>query len=369
MRTTGRSYRILTSSDELESLRAQWERLWEEAGAEYFLGFSSVYESWNRIHQPQGAVLRCAVVFDQDRLLGVLPMVVRRPRLWKIAGTCGPGSAEGCDMLIEPSAAAHALAGALLAKFLSLARPDYLDFHFVKLGCALEIAIQSIPHNHVVETWDNDIPYADLKEERGWTSYTRSLSKSYQADCARCSRRLNEQGKVTFEVVQGMHTPLIDWLFVHKRQWSQRTNKRGEWVFSGHYQDFVNALFASDTRFLVFALRLDETPIAVKLLAINTSSASLVIIAYDEKYRRFSPGNVLDESMMRYVFENYRSSDGGHLDVTFGPGAESFKLHWSRGYVHPARSYRIVTSRRAWAQTRLKQIFDTIRSHSQPETS
>jgi CelD/BcsL family acetyltransferase involved in cellulose biosynthesis len=153
-----------------------------------------------------------------------------------------------------------------------------------------------------------------------------------------------------------MHTPLIDWLFVHKRKWSERTKKRGEWVFSRHYQEFLNTLFASDQKFLAFALRLDEKPIAVKLLAINTNSASLVIIAFDEDYKRFSPGNVLDESMMQYVFENYRSADGSHLDVTFGPGVENFKLHWSRGHMHPARSFRMATSRLAWAKTRLKQV-------------
>lgn len=352
----GRIYRVLKSADELMSIRAQWERLWAEAGAEYFLSFSSVYECWNRIYRPQGAALRCAVVCDKHRLLGVLPMILRRPRLWKIAGACGPGSAEGCDMLIERGSESHAIACALLTQFLLLARPDYVVFQFVKLGCALEIAIRSSPGDHIIETWDNNIPYAGLNAETDWTSYTRSLSKSYQADCARCSRRLNEQGKVTFEVVQGMRTPLIDWLFVHKQKWSERTDKRGEWVFSTYYQEFVNALFASDPRFLVFALRLDERPIAVKLMAINTNSASLILIAYDEKHKRFSPGNVLDESMMRYVFENYRSADGSHLDITFGPGMERFKLHWSRGYVHPARSYRIVTSRRAWAKTRLKQV-------------
>jgi CelD/BcsL family acetyltransferase involved in cellulose biosynthesis len=352
----GRTYRILTSADELMSIRSQWDRLWAEAGAEYFLSFSSVCESWNRIHRPQGAALRCAVVCDQHRLLGVLPMILRRRRWWKIAGTCGPGSAEGCDMLIERSTESNAIASPLLTKFLLFARPDYVDFEFVPLGCALESAIQGIPGVHIIETWDNNIPYADLKAERDWTSYTRSLSKSYQADCARCTRRLNEQGRVTFEVVRGMYTPLIDWLFEHKRKWSERTNKRGEWVFSRYYQEFVNTLFASGPGFLVFALRLDEIPIAVKLMAINTKSASLIIIAFDEKYKRFSPGNVLDESMMRYVFENYRSADGSHLDITFGPGMERFKLHWSRGYVHPARSYRIVTSGRAWAKTRLKQV-------------
>jgi CelD/BcsL family acetyltransferase involved in cellulose biosynthesis len=337
------------------SIRACWDRLWAEAGAEYFLGFSSVYESWNRIHRPQGAALRCTVVAENRRLIGVLPMVLRRSRWWHIAGACGPGSAEGCDMLVAPGAQSHAVACGLLQQFLLMARPDFVDFEFVKLGSALEIAIRHIPPTHIFQTWDNNIPYANLEAERDWTSYTRSLSKRYQADCARCSRRLNEQGSVTFEVVRGAHTPLIDWLLVQKRKWSERTNKRGEWVFSSYYQDFLNALFASDPRFLVFGLRLDDVPIAAKLMAINTNSASLVIIAYAEDYKRFSPGNVLDESMLRYVFENYRRPDGSHLDINFGPGMESYKLHWSRGNVHPARSYRMAISRLALAKTRIKR--------------
>jgi CelD/BcsL family acetyltransferase involved in cellulose biosynthesis len=148
---------------------------------------------------------------------------------------------------------------------------------------------------------------------------------------------------------------------VHKRKWSERTHKRGDWVFSRYYKEFLSALFSSDPRFLVFALKLDEIPIAVKLLAINTISASLIILTYDEKYMRFSPGNILDDGMMKYVFENYRRADGSHLDVSFGAGMEKFKLHWSRGHANPARSYRIATSRWGWARIQLKQAIAGMR--------
>jgi hypothetical protein len=87
-------------------------------------------------------------------------------------------------------------------------------------------------------------------------------------------------------------------------------------------------------------------------MAINTASASLLIISYDESFRRFSPGNVLDELMMQYVFENYRAPDGRHLDIHLGPGAESFKLHWARNNMGPARSYRMVTS--WWGLSRMR---------------
>lgn len=358
---SGPRYRVLTSDRQLLALREQWERLWTDAGAEYSLSFLSMYQSWRSIHRPQGAALRCAVACDGSRLLAVLPMVVRRYGLWSFATTCGPRAAECCDVLIERSAASAAIAAALLEKFLALARPDYLEFDFVKRGSHLQVAIDSVPGLRIIEAWDGAVPCADLKAERDWSSYVQSLSKRYQADTARVTRRLHERGTVTVEIVRGAATPLIDWLFDHKRKWSERTNKRGYWVVSAQYQEFIKVLLASDPRYLVFALKLNDTPIAAKLLAVNTHSASLILITYDEKYKSFSPGNILDESMMRHLFENYRAGDGRHLDVTFGPGIEAFKLHWSRGNSHPVRSYRMVTSRWGAARLRAKHLIASLR--------
>ena len=96
-------------------------------------------------------------------------------------------------------------------------------------------------------------------------------------------------------------------------------------------------------------------PIAVKLAAISSSFASTMMITYDDRYERFSPGNVLDEFVMRHIFENYRDSDGRHLDIDFGPGREHFKLHWSRGNVHPTKSFIMAASRLGLARLRFDQ--------------
>jgi CelD/BcsL family acetyltransferase involved in cellulose biosynthesis len=199
------------------------------------------------------------------------------------------------------------------------------------------------------------MPYADLKAEVDWASYKRSLSKHYESNVARKTRRLHEQGKVTADIVRGVPTPAIEWLFLQKRKWSERTNKRGHWVFSSRYQEFVTKLFASDPRFLVFVLKLDDAPIAVKLAAIGSGFASTMMITYDDKYERFSPGSILDEFMMRHIFENYQDSDGRHLDIDFGPGLEHFKLHWSRGNVHPTKSFIMAASRSGLAKLRIDQ--------------
>jgi CelD/BcsL family acetyltransferase involved in cellulose biosynthesis len=352
-----RDCRILKSIDEVLSIRTEWDRLWLDARAGYLLSFSYFYESWNTIHRPQGAELCCVVSFENGRLLAVLPMVLLRGKvkLWKSAVICSPEAAEGCDILIERTAESQAIATALLKVFLICAGPDVVSFFFVKLGCHLEIAIQSLASLRIISSYDNEMPYADLKAEVDWASYKRSLSKHYESNVARKTRRLHEQGKVTADIVRGVPTPAIEWLFLQKRKWSERTNKRGHWVFSSRYQEFVTKLFASDPRFLVFVLKLDDAPIAVKLAAIGSGFASTMMITYDDKYERFSPGSILDEFMMRHIFENYQDLDGRHLDIDFGPGLEHFKLHWSRGNVHPTKSFIMAASRSGLAKLRIDQ--------------
>jgi CelD/BcsL family acetyltransferase involved in cellulose biosynthesis len=350
--TPPHSCRILKNIDDVVSISTEWDRLWVSARAGYSLSFSYVYESWNTIHRPQGAELCCVVSIENDRLLAALPMVLLRGKVCKYASICTPEAAEGCDILVERSTTSQAIANALLEKLLMSARPDLINFHFVKSGCHLELAIQSVARLRIVEAYDNAMPYADLKAEVDWASYKRSLSKHYESNVARKTRRLHEQGEVTVEIVRGASTPAIGWLFLHKRKWSERTNKRGDWVFSSRYQEFVTKLFSSDPRFLVFVLKLDDSPIAVKLAAIGSSFASTMMITYDEKYERFSPGNVLDEFVIRHIFENYRDSDGRHLDIDFGPGREHFKLHWSRGNVHPTKSFIMAASRLGLARLR-----------------
>lgn len=351
------SCRTLKNIDELISIRNEWERLWIAARAGYSLSFSYIYESWNIIHRPQGADLCCAVLFESGRLLAALPMVLLRGRLklWKHAVICSPEAAEGCDILIERATESQAIASELLRQLLISANPDMVSFFFVKSGCHLETAIERLARLRVVETFTNVMPYADLKAEVDWASYKRSLSRHYEANVARKTRRLHEQGKVTAEMVHEDAARAIDWLFEQKRKWSQRTNKRGHWVFSARYQEFITKLFTSDPRYLIFVLKLDDQPIAVKLAAIGPGFASTMMITYDYKFERFSPGSVLDEFVMRHIFENYRDSDGRHLDIDFGPGREHFKLHWSRGSVHPTKSFVMAASRSGLMKFRFDQ--------------
>jgi CelD/BcsL family acetyltransferase involved in cellulose biosynthesis len=265
-------------------------------------------------------------------------------------------------MLIRRSSETAVIATALLQNFLTLARPDYLQLDFVRLGSALEIALQSLPSRGLISTWDEIIPHADLKQEASWPSYKNSVSKSYRANTARLRRRLMEQGKINVDVIRGEANTLIEWIFLHKKRWSERTNKRGEWVFSKYYQQYLKVLMSSEPNFILFVLTLDGAPIAASMVAIDTKSASWIITTYDEKYEPFDPGKLLAESMIEHVFEKCRGADGERLNFIFGPGKEHTKMVWSRGQVDAARSYRIVTSSWGAAKMRVRGLLTSIRN-------
>ena len=160
-------------------------------------GILCLRELENQTSTAGGGVLLCSFMAN-GRLLAALPMVLLRGRLrlWKHAVICGPEAAEGCDILIERTTESRAIAAALLCHFLLSACPDMVSFFFVKSGCHLDIAIRDIGLRFVV-AFDNVMPYADLKTEADWASYKRSLSKHYESNIHRKTRRLQELRKIT----------------------------------------------------------------------------------------------------------------------------------------------------------------------------
>jgi len=359
---TGLTFRILQTEVELVSIKAEWDRLWVESEAEYFLSHAAILESWNIIHRPQGARLCCAIAMDGERLVGVLPLILNRRWAWSVASTCTPHASECCDMIVKRQPGSSELAIALLRKAIEIARPDSVYLDYVLGGTHLDIAIRANRWLRIDETWSGAVPVAVVHGETDWTSFAKALNRKYQTNVARASRRLNEQGTVTFEVLPETPASLIDWLFEHKRKWSDRTDKRGQWVFSDYYKEYLGALWASGwSRYLTFTLRLNGVLIALKLIAINTTTVSPVIITYDYDYRQFSPGNVLDEWMFKYLFDNYRTADGRFLDVIFGTGTEKFKSYWSRDNTVPVTSFLMATSRLGATAIRTREILSDLK--------
>jgi len=351
---------ILRDMNDLSFIRSEWDSLWRRSNATYYLSFASCLQSWQSIHEPLERHLACIVLREKSRLQAILPMVIYRRGLWRIGRTVGPNAAEGCDILAEPHAAT-ALGIAALNRFLQDMRPDFIDLPFVRTGSLLDRAIANLPKLRVLEATPDQSPLALLQNETDWASYRAGLSRNYQKQIRGQARRFGELGKVEFETVIGKADHAIDWLLREKRKWAEKVNKRGPWIFSPLYQQYLRTFAAASPDLLTFILKLDGAPVAVKLAAINPTSCSLLIAAYDERYYKYSPGSLLDQLWMEYVFTHHRTVQGRPLDVDFGAGREIYKMHWSRGNAVPTRSYKLATSPWGSLPWRMTEAVDSLK--------
>lgn len=335
---------IIGSTEELRALRAPWEALHAGASAPYFLGFDFCLAAWDAVHRPAGASLAHAAAFESGRLAAVLPMVLKRRRLWTVATACSPLATDESDVLVRPGADRAMLADGLFRTLLAVARPDIVEVRFVRAGSSLDQAVQASAGSRIVKIEREGIPYARLHEEADWASYAGSLEADYRRKIERAARRLGKEGRIEFHVAEDLSASDAAWLFAQKRKWAERTSNLGPWVFSDAYRAFLQAVFDARIGFRAFTLIVGSRLAAMKIVALDGTAATGVIGAFDEAFKQGSPGLVLDEMVTRHVFERHRTPDGGRLDFNFGPGLERPKLHWSRGHVLPCATYRIAPS-------------------------
>jgi CelD/BcsL family acetyltransferase involved in cellulose biosynthesis len=362
-----RQFALLQQEGELLAISEQWEALTAASRGGYFLTFGSCWASWNAIHKPQGHELRCATLRDDGKLIAILPMVVYRRGLWRIAQTLGPQTAESTDVLLACDAPPSA-PGDILDRFIAAARADIIDLPFVVAGSAFAHAIERSRASRMVFQIDS-LPYAVLHDETEWDRFEKSLSRSYQQQTGRKLRRLQERGAVTFDILEREADTSIDWLLDQKAKWGERVGKLGPWLFSPQYRAYLKNLSASGERILTFVLKVGDDICAVKVIAVGPKLCSLIIGAYDEGYNYYSPGSILDAFWIKHIFDTFRDPAGRHLDIDFGVGVERYKLHWSRGHTIETKTYKILASPWGGVPYRLKTALRNLRTRTAPQAS
>lgn len=331
------AFEIIDSREGLLVLKREWDELWRRSEGSYFQTFSCCLHSWD-VMGGQRRRLRCLVGREAGVLVLVWPVVTQRRAFWSVARQLGPEAAEFTDVLVadEPGAAQRvAAAWRTLHDDLGV---DLIQLPFVKVGSSLDQAVQG--RGRVLAADPDIAPYAHLRGESDWESYSRTLSSSHRKKQRNLRRRLAEQGEVRFEVVKGDDSrcpSLINWMLVHKRQWSERVGKKGAWVFDDRYRDLLVRLVCDPDgvqQFMVFVLWLDDEPIAVKVAAMGRTHVDLVIAGYDATFGKYSPGTRLDEFWIPWILNR-------GLDCDFGAGGEHYKMYWSRNNVRATLNYSI----------------------------
>jgi CelD/BcsL family acetyltransferase involved in cellulose biosynthesis len=175
-----------------------------------------------------------------------------------------------------------------------------------------------------------------------WDHFYRSLKRKDQRDTQRRRRRLDEQGKVSFDVVEGAAcVPLIDWALRNKIEQLARTGKRAPWLSDGAYRELLGRA-ASRTGpgggIIIFVLKLADNIIATLICRVDKIRVEALNTVYDHAYSKYAPGKILWELSLKWACQH-------RLELDMRGGDFPYKRLWANreSYV---TSYEIVNSRR-----------------------
>ena len=381
---------LVTDPERFRSLKTEWDALWTRCGAKgIFQTFDCCLHMWEAIAQPEGRTLFCLVGWDHGRMVAVWPLTTQRRLAWKVLRPLEATGAEYVNILIDSTIDAQSWIASAFQFAVRRSRCDFALLAYVRVGtelnralhlflssakgtdagpeagegtrCPLRGTLDTVPvlrgflKNSTIEP---DIgAYARLSEARDWESYYSSLSDRHRRNHESLRRRLANLGEVRFEIVEAGDprcSGLIRWMLDQKKTWCERTNKKGHWVFSDHYRDFLTRLLSrpgTSSRAILLVLTLNSEPVAAKLGAITISLLELLIAGFDPRYAKYSPGMRLDEYWVRWAVEQ-------KLDCDFGNGSERYKKFWSRDNIVETSRYlipnslwgRVFLQLRSWAK-------------------
>jgi CelD/BcsL family acetyltransferase involved in cellulose biosynthesis len=329
---------LLSEYRDLVALQPEWDALWSSVSSPGYQQ-SSTYTlvCWREMHDDSRSALRCIVVRQGGKAVLIWPLLIKRAGLVKILSPVWSTGAEYTEPLVQDGPHALDLISRAWLSARSSIAADIISIPQVKVGsCFHTVVSKETPAD--IET---DTTYI-LKWDKAWTdwdTYFKTISAGHDLkETQRRKRRLAEQGNVEFQIIDGSSegVAMIDWCLQRKRDWAERVDKRGSWLYSERYRNFLVAFFSSTSdlqHVVIFVLKINGSPIAVKLAAYNEEKLDGISSAFDDSWRKYAPGSLLDEYLVRWTFER-------SLEIDFGSGTEPYKRFWSRNNAIPVVSYR-----------------------------
>lgn len=354
MRNTESHVEIICHAERFRALRNEWEELWARANGQYHESFLACWQSWLNIAKPRGSKLRCIVARKEGRLAMVWPLAVSTYALWKVLRLLGPEAADYTTILIEPGPDAQVLARQAWHAAMTRCGADVIQLPYFGKQTELYRLVSKERHHVFGEARPASI--ARLTEEADWSSFCRDLGTLSGKKPGALERRLAKQGTLEARLLTPSdaeeNTRLVDWTLARKREWAARVDKQGAWLYSSSYRNFLVALLSAQERVpmaRLYVITLNGEPVATTIIGIGKSSIKGLITGFDERYAKFSPGQLVVEYMVKWAYDN-------HFDFDFGVGTESFKAYWSRENAVTVASAQVAATQWGRVAFRAKEL-------------
>jgi CelD/BcsL family acetyltransferase involved in cellulose biosynthesis len=312
--------------EEPEALVAAWEELADAQRASPFLYPGFVLGWWRAFGRPP---LRLAVLREADRLLALVPLIVRNGVLASPANWHTPET----GLLAVDDTAATELLTALLAR-----RPRRLALAFLDGDAPATALLRSTVARasyRLAERQLANAPYLDF-DGGDWEAFEReAIPSKDRKTLNRRARRLAEQGRVWLDVSDGREdAATLDARFdelvrVEAMGWKgeQRTAMSSQPETLAFYRAVAH-WGATRGWLRMQVLRLDDAPLAVAFALEAHGVLHSMKTGYDPAHRSYGPGVMLMREVVRRGFET------GLTRYELLGDEDPYKRMWSSG-AHP----------------------------------
>jgi CelD/BcsL family acetyltransferase involved in cellulose biosynthesis len=299
-------------------LADEWSELADRTGVPPFL-HPGWFEAW---WESFGDGELCILTLRRDdRLAGVLPLVRRKGMLFSLTNWFS----QMFGPIAEDEPASRALFAGALAE-----SPRRLQLSFLPENSSLEV-LREVANGYRLST-RNLVDALYVETDGDWDSYLAGRSRNLRHGVERLRRRLQEQGELTLELVDGSED-----LEAHlDRGWELEASgwKAQQGTAVGASPDarrFFAQLseWAVRSRCLLLAfLCLDGRAIAFTYCFEAGGRTYALKSGIDESLARLGPGSVLTAELIERAFKL------GLQSYEFLKGRHAYKLRWATGERH-----------------------------------
>lgn len=350
---------VIIDPGELVQLEADWNRLWSNTSDPYVSqSFTWCELSWREVASRRGHQFFCVVGRSAEKVVLIWPMMISSSFGCRIVSPLGPEGSEYSLVLCASGSHEVGWMQRALDFVGRRSRADLIRLPYTPLQAPLGKALPMLKGARF-STIDR-ICWVSWEDVNDWQTYLDHVPQSRTRQRQR--RRLAKQGDYRFELVEGNEklTETVEWLLRYKHQWMEATGKTNAWLPQQSYTNFLRSQIASqnDASGLgLFRITLDGKIIAAALTAIAPARVEGLIKTHDPAWSKYSPGQQLDEDLIRWAFER-------RLIFDFRLGQEVYKEGWCNRFGSVTSLTAALTIKGALFVIflHLKRVMQTIRS-------
>jgi len=325
------SIQCISRFEDFVSLEKDWNRLLDSNEIDsVFLShgwFKCFWDAWGN-----GKKLRILVARKGNRLVGLAPLMLYSGRHLglpaKIFSFIENDECPHCGFVVPKKAVCDVIPAFFDYIYAHQKAWDILVLRKMPVGISQIDYIKTHCHQNKNKWLDKpSLSSPFLRTESDWESFYSGKSQRFKKRIRYMQNKISKLGEI---IISESHVPaevkeLMEQIYaVGARSWKARVGKAiGSSVQNRRFFSQLPGALAPEGKVYIWLLRLNNQLIAFEYHVRQSNVVYALRSSFDEAYRPWGPGSVLDFEVVRSLFK----SKVNHYDMCGGPYAH--KLRWT----------------------------------------